>query len=76
MKNIKIKKAGRPKLNLDNTKIKEEIEKYKNKEQTARQTYINLKIGRTSFYKILSGLGGKNERNDKCMQRWPIKRTI
>lgn len=53
MKNSKI---GRPKLNIDEQLLKSEIEKYLNGEQKAVNTYRNLKIGKTSFYRILGRL--------------------
>lgn len=46
-------KVGRPKLKIDKELLQEELQKYFNKEQTGVQTYTNLKIGKTSFYKIL-----------------------
>lgn len=52
-------KVGRPKLNINETELQRELEKYINKEQTAVKTYTRLKIGKTSFYKIL------NERKTK-----------
>lgn len=53
MKNIKI---GRPKLNINEKLLKSEIEKYLKGEQKAVTTYQNLKIGKTSFYRILDRL--------------------
>ena len=53
MKNLKI---GRPKLNINEKLLKSEIEKYLKGEQTAVTTYQNLKIGKTSFYRILERL--------------------
>lgn len=47
-------KVGRPKLNINETELQRELEKYINKEQTAVKTYTTLKIGKTSFYKILN----------------------
>lgn len=54
MENIKIKRAGRKKLNIDEELLKEEIEKYKNGQKSAIQTYMTLGIGKTSFYRLLS----------------------
>ena len=48
----KSKKAGRPRLNIDKQFLKSEIDKYLNG-QKAIDTYRNLKIGKTSFYRIL-----------------------
>lgn len=56
MKNLKI---GRPKLNIDKQLLKSEIQKYLNGEQKAVTTYRNLKIGKTSFYRILEKLEAK-----------------
>lgn len=53
MENLKV---GRPKLNIDKQLLKSEIEKYLNGEQKAVTTYRNLKIGKTSFYRILEKL--------------------
>ena len=49
----KFKKVGRPKLNIDKVTLSVEIQKYLNGEQKAITTYRNLKIGKTSFYRIL-----------------------
>ena len=49
-------KIGRPKLNINEKLLKSEIEKYLKGEQTAVTTYQNLKIGKTSFYRILDRL--------------------
>lgn len=49
-------KIGRPKLNINEKKLKSEIKKYLNGEQKAVTTYQNLKIGKTSFYRILKNL--------------------
>lgn len=49
----KLKKVGRPKLNIDKVTLSVEIQKYLNGEQKAITTYRNLKIGKTSFYRIL-----------------------
>lgn len=49
----KFKKVGRPKLNIDKVTLSAEIQKYLNGEQKAVTTYRNLKIGKTSFYRIL-----------------------
>lgn len=48
----KSKKVGRPRLNIDKQLLKSEIKKYLNG-QKAVDTYRNLKIGKTSFYRIL-----------------------
>lgn len=48
----KSKKAGRPRLNINKQFLKSEIDKYLNG-QKAITTYRNLKIGKTSFYRIL-----------------------
>lgn len=53
---MKILKVGRPKLNIDEQLLKSEIEKYLKGEQKAVTTYQNLKIGKTSFYRILDRL--------------------
>ena len=52
-------KVGRPKLIIDENKLKEEITKYLNGEQTGVKTYTNLDVGKTTFYKLLK------ERNCK-----------
>ena len=49
----KLKKVGRPKLNIDKVTLSVETQKYLNGEQKAITTYRNLKIGKTSFYRIL-----------------------
>ena len=49
----KFKKVGRPKLNIDKVTLSAEIQKYLNGEQKAITTYRNIKIGKTSFYRIL-----------------------
>ena len=49
----KLKKVGRPKLNIDKVTLSAEIQKYLNGEQKAITTYRNLKVGKTSFYRIL-----------------------
>ena len=46
-------KVGRPKLNLDQEKLKKEIYKYQTHKQSGVTTYHNLGIGKTSFYAIL-----------------------
>lgn len=51
----KLKKAGRPPLNINKNLLLSEIEKYKNG-QKAIDTYRNLNIGKTSFYRILEKL--------------------
>ena len=48
----KLKKVGRPRLNINKQFLKSEIDKYLNG-QKAITTYRNLKIGKTSFYRIL-----------------------
>ena len=53
---MKILKVGRPKLTIDEQLLKSEIEKYLKGEQKAVTTYQNLKIGKTSFYRILDRL--------------------
>lgn len=50
----KLKQVGRPRLNIDKTTLLLEIQKYLNGEQSGVQTYQNLKIGKTSFYRILN----------------------
>lgn len=55
-----IKKIGRPKLIINETKLQEELKKYINGEQTAVKTYTTLKIGKTSFYAMLKKRGIKN----------------
>ena len=50
---MEILKVGRPKLNIDKQLLKSEIKKYLNGKQKAVTTYRNLKIGKTSFYRIL-----------------------
>lgn len=55
---MKIKKqVGRPKLKINEVDFQKEIKKYLNDEQTAIETYQNLKIGKTSFYSILRKKG-------------------
>ena len=49
----KSKKVGRPKLNIDKITLSTEIKKYLSGEQKAITTYRYLKIGKTSFYRIL-----------------------
>lgn len=46
-------KVGRPKLYFDETELQKELEKYLEGKQSAVATYSALKIGKTSFYKIL-----------------------
>lgn len=53
-------KVGRPKLNIDKGFLLSEIEKYKNG-QKAIDTYRNLNIGKTSFYRILNSLEVKRQ---------------
>jgi len=52
MKNIKAKKVGRPKLNIDENILRVEIEKYKNG-QKAVDSYRNIGISKSSFYRLL-----------------------
>ncbi len=47
------KKVGRPKLKVNDKILQQELQKYFNKEQSGVKTYENLKIGKTSFYKIV-----------------------
>lgn len=55
---MKIKKqVGRPKLKINEVDFQKEIKKYLNDEQTAIETYQNLKIGKTSFHSILRKKG-------------------
>ncbi len=53
----KLRSVGRPRLNIDKTTLLLEIKKYLNGEQSGVQTYRNLKIGKTSFYRILQKMG-------------------
>lgn len=53
MENIKVKSVGRPKLYIDNIKMKIEIEKYLNG-QSAIKTYKNMGISKSSFYRLLN----------------------
>lgn len=46
-------KIGRPKLKLDEAELQKELKKYLEGKQSAVTTYSILKIGKTSFYKIL-----------------------
>lgn len=55
MENLKIKNVGRPKLYIDNVKMKVEIEKYLNG-QKAITTYKNMGISKSSFYRLLEQL--------------------
>lgn len=50
MKNAKI---GRPKLNIDKNTLLLEVEKYKNGEQKAIDTYRKIGISKSSFYRLL-----------------------
>lgn len=52
-------KVGRPKLVIDEMKLKEELKKYLNGEQSGVETYSTLRIGKTSFYAILKKRGIK-----------------
>ena len=54
MENIKIRSAGRPKLQIDIIKRDIEIPKYLNREQSAIQTYRNMGISKSSFYRLLN----------------------
>lgn len=56
-----IKKVGRPKLQIPKTLLEDELEKYINKEQTAVKTYNTLKIGKTSFYRLLQKMEVKRK---------------
>lgn len=56
MENIKVKKVGRPPIYIEKSILLKEIEKYKNG-QKAIETYRNLDIGKTSFYRILQKMG-------------------
>lgn len=53
MESTKNKKVGRPKLNINEKELQEQLNKYIHKEQTGVETYKALKIGKTSFYAIL-----------------------
>lgn len=55
MENIKLKSAGRPKLQIDNNTIKTEIDKYL-RGQKAIETYKNMGISKSSFYRLLNQL--------------------
>lgn len=55
MENIKVRSAGRPKLNIDNNIMKIEIDKYL-RGQKAIETYKNIGISKSSFYRLLSRL--------------------
>lgn len=55
MENIKLKSAGRPKLQIDNNTRDIEIKKYL-KGQSAIQTYKNMGISKSSFYRLLNQL--------------------
>lgn len=55
MENIKLKSAGRPKLQIDNNTIKIEIDKYL-RGQKAIETYKNMGISKSSFYRLLNKL--------------------
>lgn len=46
-------KVGRPKININEKELQEELKKYINRKQTATTTFQNLRIGKTSFYQIL-----------------------
>lgn len=54
-------KVGRPKLKIEPNLLKDELSKYKSHKQTGVQTYKNLGVGKTSFYKILKQLGVKRK---------------
>ena len=52
-------KVGRPKLNINEKELQEQLKKYIDNEQTGVETYTALKIGKTSFYAILKERGIK-----------------
>ena len=54
-----IRSVGRPRLNIDEGTLLLEIEKYKNGQQSGVQTFRNLKIGKTSFYRLLNQMNVK-----------------
>lgn len=56
-----VKKVGRPKLNIDKDLLEEELKKYINNEQSAVKTYNTLKIGKTSFYRLLQKMEVKKK---------------
>ena len=61
---MKIKKqVGRPKLIMNEADFQEEVRKYLDNEQSGVKTYQNLKIGKTSFYKILKENNYKKTNN-------------
>lgn len=55
MENIKVRSAGRPKLNYNHNTAEAEIEKYKNG-QKAIDTYRKIGISKSSFYRLLAEL--------------------
>lgn len=52
-------KVGRPKLNINEKELQDQLNKYINKKQSGLETYTALKIGKTSFYAILKERGIK-----------------
>ena len=52
-------KVGRPKLNINEKELQDQLNKYINKKQSGVETYTALKIGKTSFYAILKERGIK-----------------
>lgn len=52
MENIRLRNVGRPKLQIDNITADVEIEKYL-KGQKAIDTYRNIGISKSSFYRLL-----------------------
>lgn len=56
-----VKKVGRKKLNIDKTLLEEQLQKYINNKQSAVKTYNTLKIGKTSFYRLLHQLEVKRK---------------
>lgn len=52
MENIKVRSAGRPKLQIDNIIADLEIKKYL-KGQKAIDTYRKIGISKSSFYRLL-----------------------
>ena len=52
-------KVGRPKLNINEKELQDQLNEYINKKQSGVETYTALKIGKTSFYAILKERGIK-----------------
>ncbi len=52
-------KVGRPKLNINEKELQDQLNKYINKKQSGVETYKALKMGKTSFYAILKERGIK-----------------